>query len=83
MIATGVPLIDEDAHLLCGRGEFKAAGHEVKNRFHLLARQPIVKLYQFIDGDAIFEFTSTADTGMRVSLNTHAPLTLPGTLSTA
>src|SRR5207302_3984362 len=28
-------------------------------------------------------FSNTADTGMRVSLNTHAPLSLPGTLSTA
>jgi len=28
-------------------------------------------------------FSNTADTGMRVSLNTQAPLSLPGTLSTA
>src|SRR5713101_10181787 len=28
-------------------------------------------------------FSKTADTGMRVSRNTHAPLNLPGTLSTA
>lgn len=28
-------------------------------------------------------FSNTIETGMRVSLNTHAPLTLPGTLSTA
>src|SRR5271165_5131336 len=28
-------------------------------------------------------FSNTADTGIRVSRNTHAPLRLPGTLSTA
>src|SRR5450755_1771589 len=28
-------------------------------------------------------FSKTVDTGIRVSLNTHAPLRLPGTLSTA
>src|SRR5258706_11450563 len=28
-------------------------------------------------------FSNTVATGMRVSLNTHAPLTLPGMLSTA
>src|SRR5271157_2023036 len=28
-------------------------------------------------------FSNTADTGIRVSRNTHAPLSLPGTLSTA
>lgn len=28
-------------------------------------------------------FSKTVATGIRVSLNTHAPLTLPGTLSTA
>src|SRR6202021_2235041 len=28
-------------------------------------------------------FSNTADTGIWVSLNTHAPLSLPGTLSTA
>src|SRR5947208_1442999 len=28
-------------------------------------------------------FSNTAETGMRVSRNTHAPLSLPGTLSTA
>lgn len=28
-------------------------------------------------------FSKTMETGIRVSLNTHAPLTLPGTLSTA
>src|SRR5713226_660915 len=27
-------------------------------------------------------FSNTADTGIRVSRNTHAPLSLPGTLST-
>src|ERR1039458_10243690 len=29
------------------------------------------------------KFSNTVATGIRVSLNTHAPLTLPGTLSTA
>src|ERR1700685_4544998 len=45
----------------------------------VLARQSVISSM----GAPASRFSNTADTGIRVSRNTHAPLNLPGTLSTA
>jgi hypothetical protein len=59
-----------------------AAG-KIENRIDLFPRQPVVQLNQFVDSNAVIQILQHNRDGLRVSLNTHAPLTFPGTLSTA
>ena len=60
----------------------EAAGGKLKYLVDLFARD--VELFDdFVDRGAGFRFSNTAETGMRVLRNTHAPFRRPGTLSTA
>ena len=38
-----------------GMPRFEAAGRKVENGFHLVPRQPVVQLNEFVDSDAIFQ----------------------------
>jgi hypothetical protein len=68
-----------------GRGwswSVEAAGGKLKYLVDLFARD-VELLDDFVDRGAASRFSNTAETGMRVLRNTHAPLRRPGTLSTA
>lgn len=60
----------------------EAAGGEFEHSLDLLLGH-VELLDDFVDGGTSFEVSKTVATGMRVSRNTHAPLRLSGTLSTA
>jgi hypothetical protein len=61
----------------------KAPGRELEDGLDRLPRYRELFHY-LVDGHAVFEvLKETTATGVRVPLNTQAPLTFPGTLSTA
>ena len=60
----------------------KTAGGKFKYGIDLLPRD-VELLDDFFYGGAGFKVSNTADTGIRLLRNTHAPFSLPGTLSTA
>jgi hypothetical protein len=68
-----------------GRGwqnrRFEALRYKIEHGVDLFARD-VELLHDFLDAQ-ISQISMTVATGRRVSLNTHAPLTLPGMLSTA
>ena len=65
-----------------GDRRVEAPGGELKHGVDLFPRN-IELLNDLVYAGSSFEVSNTADTGMRVFLNTHAPLSRPGTLSTA
>jgi hypothetical protein len=64
------------------RNRIKTTGGEFQYRVDLLTRH-VELLNDLIDGAPASRFSNTADTGVRVSRNTHAPPNVPGTLSAA
>jgi hypothetical protein len=60
----------------------QAPRREFQHRYHLFPRN-VKPLHDFVNVAPASRFSNTIETGIRVSLNTHAPLTLPGMLSTA
>ncbi len=59
-----------------------AARDEIEDAANLLLRHGRKFLHNFANIE-IFQILKTADTGTRIPRNTHAPLTFPGTLSSA
>src|SRR5271168_5113057 len=74
--------IDRLDKLLRRRGRVKAPRGKFKHRHNRLPRQ-MEPLHDFFDCGPGLKIFDTMATGIRVSLNTHAPLTFPGMLSTA
>jgi len=66
-----------------GRGRVKTAGSKLDNGFYLFAIQSVNYSMMSFRLAPAWRFSKMADTGMRVPFSTHAPLTFPGTLSTA
>lgn len=64
-----------------GRG-IETSGREFEYGYDLFPRH-VEPLHDLLDTRPGFEIFENVETGIRVSLNTHAPLTLPGILSTA
>ena len=59
----------------------KALRHKIEHRCNLFPRH--IELFHYFFDAQILEIFDAVATGKRVSRNTQAPLTLPGTLSTA
>jgi hypothetical protein len=68
--------------LLHRRRSVETPRRKFKHRLNLLPRY-IVLLDDFLNARTSSRFSNTVATGIRVSRNTHAPLRLSGTLSTA
>ena len=60
----------------------QAAGGEFQHHHDLFPPQ-MMPFHDFVHSGPNSRFSNSRETGIRVSLKTHAPLTLPGTLSTA
>src|SRR5438067_2023041 len=74
--------IDGDRRTARGRWSVKAARRECENGYNLFPCH-VEPLHDFLDARTGFEVLENSGTGIRVPLNTQAPLRLPGMLSTA
>lgn len=58
-------------------------GGEIDGNFYLFSFEAVEHLNDLVDGEPVFKILEDGGDGNARPRNTHAPLSLPGTLSTA
>jgi len=80
----GRSLIENNSHLWrVGRGFIETTDGELDYRLHLISVQPLEPFHDVVNIGSGFQIFEDGGYQHRVPFKTHAPLTLPGTLSTA